>query len=88
MQQSPRSFSWKDLGRGEKGSEVSHRLFVRAIIEVQAETRWGDTVVMCGSTPQLGSWQPHRALRMVTDETAYPVWRCEPLLLCTDRSPL
>ena len=63
---------------------TTQRLFVRASIECRVETNWGDTVVVCGSTEQLGSWKPDRALRMATDETIYPVWRCEPLLLCSD----
>ena len=65
-------------------TKVSQRLFVRATIECRVETAWGDTVVVCGSSEQLGSWRPARALRMATDEALYPIWRCEPLLLCSD----
>ena len=60
------------------------RLFVRASVECRVETQWGDTVVMCGSTEQLGCWRPERAIRLATDQTIYPVWRAEPLLLHAD----
>ena len=68
----------------ERRSAVSQRLFVRACFECRAETAWGDMVAICGSSEQLGSWRPERALRMATDEVIYPIWRCEPLLLCSD----
>ena len=43
--------------------------------QVQAETRWGDTVVLVGSAPQLGVWDPARGLPLVTDAASYPLWR-------------
>ena len=60
------------------------RLFLRATIECRVETQFGDEVVCCGSTEQLGMWQPERAIRLATDESIFPIWRCEPLLLCAD----
>ena len=76
--------SFPELDDDGRNALTTQRLFVRASIECRVETNWGDTVVVCGSTEQLGSWKPDRALRMATDETIYPVWRCEPLLLCSD----
>ena len=49
--------------------------------EVEAETRWGDTVVLVGSTPQLGSWVPDAGLPLQTDERTYPAWRLPPISL-------
>lgn len=43
-------------------------------IEAKTETQWGDTVVLVGSTAQLGSWQPSRGIRLCTDASSYPVW--------------
>ena len=43
--------------------------------QVQAETRWGDTVVLVGSAPQLGLWDPARGLPLLTDAASYPLWR-------------
>ena len=61
--------------------EVSGRLFVRCSIEVRCEhTTFGDTVVITGSADQFGSWRPERGLRLMTDESSFPIWRCEPLL--------
>eukprot|EP00908_Phaeocystis_cordata_P022445 Transcript_4862.p1 GENE.Transcript_4862~~Transcript_4862.p1 ORF type:complete len:335 (-),score=61.77 Transcript_4862:87-1010(-) len=49
--------------------------------QVEAETRWGDTVVLVGSTPQLGSWVPDAGLPLQTDERTYPAWRLPPISL-------
>ena len=62
------------------------RLFVRASIECRVETRWGDAIVMCGSSDALGCWQVERGLRLRTDESIYPVWRAEPLLHCVEEA--
>ena len=43
--------------------------------QVQADTRWGDTVALVGSTEQLGAWAPDRGLALCTDAASYPVWR-------------
>lgn len=73
---------WQTLKDESPGG--GNKLFVRGSIECRVKTQWGDSVVMCGSTEQLGGWRPERALRMTTDDAIYPVWRCEPLLLCAD----
>ena len=43
--------------------------------EVKCETRWGDTVVLVGSTESFGGWQPARGLWLHTDAASYPLWR-------------
>ena len=48
---------------------------------MKAETCWGDTLVLCGAEPELGSWQPLKGARMQTDEHTYPVWRAKDLPL-------
>jgi trehalose 6-phosphate synthase/phosphatase len=76
------AFTW--ASDPQASSAVHKRLFIRASIEVRCETVFGDCVAVCGSTEQLGCWRPERALRMQTDEGMYPIWRCEPLLMCAD----
>jgi len=38
-----------------------------------ANTAWGDAVAITGDLPQLGSWNPHKGLRL--DASAWPTWR-------------
>ncbi|KAL1519753.1 hypothetical protein AB1Y20_023261 [Prymnesium parvum] len=58
-----------------------HAWFVPTSFEVRAETRYGDEVRVVGSPPSLGSWNPLHGVRLVTNASLYPVWRCDPLLL-------
>ena len=54
----------------------------RVSFYVRVETRWGDAVIITGSSEQLGGWAPGRGLRLSTDAQTYPVWRCsEPLVM-------
>ena len=46
--------------------------------EVTVDTRWGDTVVLVGSTTQFGNWDPTAGMRLTTNEHSYPVWRSPP----------
>ena len=46
-----------------------------SLAQVEVETRWGDSVVVVGSTPSLGSWDPQRGLRLRTDSSCYPRWQ-------------
>ena len=41
---------------------------------VCSETKWGDTLVVVGSS--IGGWSPSSGLRMVTDGSLYPEWNC------------
>lgn len=53
---------------------------VRVQLYVRCETMWGDSVVLCGDSAQLGSWQAHRSsVVLTTDKNSYPVWHatCE-----------
>ena len=42
--------------------------------KAEVETQWGDSVVIVGSTNQLGNWTPRKGIALSTDETTYPVW--------------
>ncbi|MFI7273334.1 carbohydrate-binding module family 20 domain-containing protein [Streptomyces sp. NPDC049879] len=42
---------------------------------VTAQTQWGENVYVVGSVPQLGSWDPARAVRLGSG--SYPVWRAD-----------
>ncbi|UED83242.1 carbohydrate-binding module family 20 domain-containing protein [Streptomyces profundus] len=44
-----------------------------ASFQVEAETAWGESVHVVGSVPQLGDWNPERAVRLSAD--TYPIWR-------------
>ena len=41
---------------------------------VTVNTNFGEEVVLCGSLPALGSWNPAEGLRMATNKDLYPDW--------------
>ena len=41
---------------------------------VAGETMPGDTLVMVGDDPRLGSWDPSQGVKLCTDELRYPTW--------------
>mmetsp|Transcript_104831 Transcript_104831/g.306165 ORF Transcript_104831/g.306165 Transcript_104831/m.306165 type:complete len:447 (-) Transcript_104831:105-1445(-) len=43
-------------------------------LEVVCETRFGDTLVITGADPTLGSWNLSRAVALRTDPEVYPTW--------------
>eukprot|EP00928_Gymnodinium_smaydae_P069051 TRINITY_DN5241_c0_g1_i4.p1 TRINITY_DN5241_c0_g1~~TRINITY_DN5241_c0_g1_i4.p1 ORF type:complete len:456 (-),score=72.00 TRINITY_DN5241_c0_g1_i4:187-1554(-) len=43
-------------------------------VSVTVETRFGDRVVIVGSSDALGAWRPWHGTDIWTDETTYPVW--------------
>ena len=44
------------------------------LLEVNATTTCGDTLVVVGSAKELGCWDVYKGLRMETDATSYPIW--------------
>lgn len=46
----------------------------RCAFDVTVETQWGDSIVLCGSSEELGCWAPARGLRLQTCPDTYPVW--------------
>ncbi|EJD37603.1 alpha-amylase-domain-containing protein [Auricularia subglabra TFB-10046 SS5] len=40
----------------------------------QDRTAFGDTVMVVGSSPELGSWDPTMAIPLTTDEKTFPLW--------------
>jgi hypothetical protein len=40
-----------------------------------SSTCWGDSLVLVGSSDSTGAWQPHRGVKLITDEQTFPVWR-------------
>ena len=42
--------------------------------QVEAETSFGDSLVLVGSTEQLGCWNPKKGLALTTDAETYPIW--------------
>ncbi|OLF15477.1 carbohydrate-binding module family 20 domain-containing protein [Actinophytocola xanthii] len=47
---------------------------VAARFTVQATTTLGQNVYVVGSVPELGSWDPARAVPLTTDQSTYPRW--------------
>mmetsp|Transcript_57226 Transcript_57226/g.94614 ORF Transcript_57226/g.94614 Transcript_57226/m.94614 type:complete len:300 (-) Transcript_57226:309-1208(-) len=45
--------------------------------EVVVDTLWGDTVLLVGSSPQLGTWDCTKGVRLATDASTYPTWHVE-----------
>ncbi|MCD0482887.1 hypothetical protein LO771_10865 [Streptacidiphilus sp. ASG 303] len=43
-------------------------------LQVTATTDYGDTVLLSGSSPELGSWDPAKAVPLTTGPGTYPVW--------------
>ncbi|MFD9126479.1 CBM20 domain-containing protein [Kitasatospora sp. NPDC059571] len=46
-------------------------------VRVTAATDFGDTVLISGSTAELGAWDPARAVPLATDSGSYPSWSAE-----------
>jgi len=42
-------------------------------------TKQGEVVAAVGSTAELGSWDPTKALKLTTSEADYPVWKSAPV---------
>ncbi len=42
--------------------------------QVRAQTQPGESIVLCGSTPELGDWDLSQALPLKTDADRYPLW--------------
>ena len=48
---------------------------VRVTWNAKVETMWGDQVLLVGSSPQLGEWNPSQtSVELRTDKATYPTW--------------
>ncbi|MEW2298190.1 CBM20 domain-containing protein [Streptomyces sp. NPDC006743] len=47
---------------------------VATAFHATATTTWGQGLYVCGNVPDLGAWDPARALPLTTDSAAYPMW--------------
>ncbi|KAH9359853.1 hypothetical protein HPB48_002452 [Haemaphysalis longicornis] len=65
-----------DLLSAEEGPRTEAPSGVRRALHlrVQADTVHGETVFVCGSSPQLGDWQVSHALEMHLEDPAMKVW--------------
>lgn len=61
-------------GEGSQPTPSHVPYTIKLCFEMKVETQWGDTVVLVGSSPQFGSWNPHQGLRLSTSEHTYPAW--------------
>jgi len=41
---------------------------------VKTLTELSQVVKVCGNVPELGSWNPHNAITLCTEESVYPTW--------------
>ena len=49
---------------------------MKAVFNVRCQTNFGDRVVLCGNSPQLGEWVPEKSsIALSTSPALYPVWR-------------
>ena len=72
---------------GNKTSCCKPRLLLLHV-EADVETVWGDTVVLVGSTPQLGRWTVSGGLPLTTEAQTYPRWRLSACIELDDGRPL
>ena len=78
---SSRSSSYVNgFSRSASGQSIGANRLVH--FQVEAETAYGDSLVLVGSTEKLGSWDPKKGLTMSTDADTYPLWN----LTCNDIS--
>ncbi|MEV8099723.1 carbohydrate-binding module family 20 domain-containing protein [Kitasatospora sp. NPDC085879] len=49
-------------------------------LRVTVGTEYGDTVLVSGSTAELGAWDPAKAVPLTTDARSYPTWSADLLL--------
>jgi len=58
----------------------------KVTFEVSAYTIYSENVYIVGSVPELGEWNPKRAIKMRTDEKMYPLWISDGILLDISKS--
>ena len=59
------------------GSFVLARLMNGAVtVTVTCATQFGESVALCGSVPQLGSWDVAQAQPLYTSAAVFPQWQC------------
>jgi len=49
-------------------------LFTTVTFKVSCETQFGDTLVVTGNAPTVGSWKPEKGLKLETTPGDYPLW--------------
>lgn len=67
----PYGFFWL-----EKTEEQPRKKSENTIIDVIAETQWGEEIYILGNIPQLGAWNPEKAVGPMK-AIAYPNWELE-----------
>lgn len=45
-----------------------------------AKTQWGESLLIVGSCPELGSWRPEEGISLHTCELTYPEWRSQEVI--------
>ncbi|GAA4833839.1 CBM20 domain-containing protein [Kitasatospora terrestris] len=56
------------------GATTQASAFAAVTFDVDANTAYGDTVLVSGSVAQLGSWNPAAAVPLTTASATYPRW--------------
>jgi len=76
-EQAPIPVSQSGTPEGGAGAQTAFTN-VRLRFEVDAQTHWGDRIVLVGDVPELGSWDPARGVELQGDD--YPTWTASVLL--------
>jgi len=67
------------------GCEVAISKGFEVTFSVEAETEFGDQLLVVGSTPALGAWDPKKGMIMHTDRKSYPrLGACPCIVECFD----
>jgi hypothetical protein len=76
------------IARGPKkagGREVERAKGFEVTFSVDAETEFGDQLLVVGSAPALGAWDPRKGMIMHTDRKSYPRLGASPRIVgCCD----
>jgi len=57
----------------------------RLFIHLKYNTTFGEHLYLVGNHGLIGDWNIHKALKLETDNTKYPIWTCEkPIFLPRD----
>lgn len=67
---------------GAAEHQVMGPLFTRVSFRVRCpETRFGESVAVCGELPEFGGWDPAQALQLHTSADTFPIWQSDTVLI-------
>lgn len=67
---------------GAEEHQAMGPLFTRVSFRVRCgETRFGESVAVCGELPEFGVWDPVQALQLHTSPDSFPFWQSDTILI-------